>query len=710
MMNPDELQPQEIPADAIPLNLGGSSAAMHAEAALPEPAASESESTESESGALNTGLSHDEERSITPEVVDAQPDARDFEASAAVTDELSQTEAVTPEASEPIVEPISEAMTPQTEEQAEGQTETEEGSTETPETTPKTTAETMPSVAAPATAKDLQSMTVEGASLDELSPEELQAQKQALKQEIEALRQERRAKQDAVAAAFEQTFLELRDRERGLRISLEKLERRRDSVRREMRENFAGSSQDMALRVQGFKDYLVGSVQDLVSITEQMNLGAEAKIQARASDLDNKPAEKQPLPLPKFAEQDVEQQEAEIRAILDRYQTSPDYYGQPWQLRRTFEPVHVERITQWFFKRGSRGAIRTMGSRLQNILVASAAISVLNELYGDRVCALVLANSPERLGDWRRGLQECLGISRSDFGPQEGIMLCEAPEPLVQRAERMLKAGDLPLVILDEAEGLVDVSLLQFPLMLAFSPDPASQIEPVFEDRPREREKGILDRVTDSLDRMTDKLIGEDNYDDYGYGYNQQRSYGQDSYGQQSYGQSNYGQPSYGQSYNQDRYSPANNSDNRYGQAGGVGPDSSRRNQQNESWFDQASRSDRERGRYSEDNRSQERSRPGYADGQAYGQGSDNRGGNDSRYDNQRYDNQSSSGQDYGNPGYDNPNYNEGYSDQGYSDQRGYSNQQDYSGRGNTSPQDSRGNNRVERPYEGDFGGDDEWI
>jgi hypothetical protein len=51
-----------------------------------------------------------------------------------------------------------------------------------------------------------------------------------------------------------------------------------------------------------------------------------------------------------------------------------------------------------------------MGSRLQNILISSAIISVLSTLHDDRLRALVLANTPERLGEWRRGLQDCLGI------------------------------------------------------------------------------------------------------------------------------------------------------------------------------------------------------------------------------------------------------------------------------------------------------------
>jgi hypothetical protein len=113
-----------------------------------------------------------------------------------------------------------------------------------------------------------------------------------------------------------------------------------------------------------------------------------------------------------------------------------------------------------------------MGSRLQNILVASAIMSVLRTLYGERVRTLVLAHTPERLGEWRRGLQDCLGISRSDFGPERGVVLFEEAFPLVQKADRLIEQKQLPLIIVDETEDRIDLSLLQFPLWLAFAPEP----------------------------------------------------------------------------------------------------------------------------------------------------------------------------------------------------------------------------------------------
>lgn len=83
---------------------------------------------------------------------------------------------------------------------------------------------------------------------------------------------------------------------------------------------------------------------------------------------------------------------------------------------------------------------------------------------------LILADTPEKLGEWRRGLQDCLGISRSDFGPSRGIVLFETPEALVQKGDRIVAQEDLPLVIMDLDDDRVSLSLLKFPLWLAFAP------------------------------------------------------------------------------------------------------------------------------------------------------------------------------------------------------------------------------------------------
>lgn len=307
---------------------------------------------------------------------------------------------------------------------------------------------------------------------------DLQRQEQYLRQEINALQTTHAQLKEQVLEAqgslgrlVQEGLKELEQRKQALQISVEQLERRQERVRAEMKTTFAGVSQDLAIRVQSFKDYLVGSLQDLALTAEQLELPKPSKDAPRRAAPVEEAASPQ-SPNPKFAEQTFQEQTRKVRGLLDQYRNRPDYYGPPWQLRRTFEPIHAERVSNWFFTQGGRGAIRTMGSRLQNILVASATISILHTLYGDRLRALILAESPERLGEWRRGLQDCLGITRSDFGVDRGVALFEDPEALAQKADRSVKDGQLPFVIIDETEEQISLTILQFPLWLAFAPNP----------------------------------------------------------------------------------------------------------------------------------------------------------------------------------------------------------------------------------------------
>jgi hypothetical protein len=278
-----------------------------------------------------------------------------------------------------------------------------------------------------------------------------------------------RESQSALGRLVQDGLSELEQRKQALQISVEQLERRQERVRNEMRTSFAGSSQEVAIRVQSFKEYLVGSLQDLALAAEQLELPKKLKEfdQPRSTAATSA----QSIATPPFAEQSFQDQARKIRGLIDQYRNRPDYYGAAWQLRRTFEPVHADRVSTWFFTQGGRGAVRSLGTRLQNILISSATLAILRSLYGDRLRTLILSDSPERLGEWRRGLQDCLGITRSDFGPDRGIALFEDPESLAQRADRFLKEGLLPLIVLDETENQVSLSLLQFPLWLAFAPN-----------------------------------------------------------------------------------------------------------------------------------------------------------------------------------------------------------------------------------------------
>lgn len=331
--------------------------------------------------------------------------------------------------------------------------------------------------------------TVEDIEQEEISPalsaqqrvEQLQRQEQNLKQEIaklqtdyQQLTEQMAQTQTAMGRVVQEALVQLEQRKQSLQLAVEQLERRQERIRTEMRSTFAGASQDLAIRVQGFKDYLTGSLQDLAAAAEQLELVPKTKAepQQRQSAVKSHPDESAQPSSVQFSEQRFQSTTKQIRRLLDQYRNKPDYYGPPWQLRRTFEPAQAEKVADWFFKQGGRGALRTMGSRLQNVLISSAVISVLYTLYESRLRVLVLANTPERLGDWRRGLQDCLGVSRADFGSDRGIVLSESPEGVARTAERLIKANQMPLIIVDDSEDKISLSLLQFPLLLAFAPDP----------------------------------------------------------------------------------------------------------------------------------------------------------------------------------------------------------------------------------------------
>jgi hypothetical protein len=307
----------------------------------------------------------------------------------------------------------------------------------------------------------------------------LKQQEQQLRTELELLK-DTKAKilqeqlddlQSGIIRLSQADIARLEYQKQELQSAIAILEKRKERLEKEMTSTYAGNSQDIAIRVQGFKDYLVGSLQDLVASAEKLNLIAPEPPQPEVAIEKPSPQATEPVQL---SAQTFAEYRQRVEQLLERYRTLPDYYGPAWKLRRTFEQVHADRVSKWFFEQAGRGAMRTMGTRLQNILVTSAAISILKAIYGDKLRVLVLATSPERLGEWRRGFQDCLGLTREQFGSEKGIALFEDPEPLATKGDRLVKEDLMPLVVIDESEEFIAVDLLRFPLLIAFGgiPDP----------------------------------------------------------------------------------------------------------------------------------------------------------------------------------------------------------------------------------------------
>jgi len=283
---------------------------------------------------------------------------------------------------------------------------------------------------------------------------------------------------DTAPAQWQELALrELQQQREALEAEIKELSGRRDQLQQEINSSFAGQSDSIARRVKGFQDYLVGALQDLAVAAEQMELVVQPLV-VQPSPLDQAAAA-QPASNaagastpPPAAAGLFSADEVLIRERLQSFQGQPDFYADPWKLRRSLEASGASLLDDWFLNQGGRGAQPSTGSRNRNALITAAAISILGDLYGERFQTLVLASTPERLGEWRRGLQDCLGLAREDFGPQSCIVLFERPDALIERADRLEERGELPFIVVDAAEAAVEVPILQFPIWLAFAGSP----------------------------------------------------------------------------------------------------------------------------------------------------------------------------------------------------------------------------------------------
>ena len=269
---------------------------------------------------------------------------------------------------------------------------------------------------------------------------------------------------------------ELQERRDALQQEIEQLQRRKQQIESDLSTNFAGQSDAIARRVKGFQEYLSGALQGLAQSVDTLDLVAQPVV-VQPSPLDQQAleaaaADAKPQAAAAAVADTFRPDEPLIRANLERFLEQPDFYADPWKLRRSLEPSDTALLEDWFLNQGGRGAQPSRGNRPRNVLLSAGLIAIIGELYGDQFQTLVLAGQPERLGEWRRGLQDALGLSREDFGPNSGIVLFERGDALVERADRLEERGEVPLILIDAAERSVDIPVLQFPLWLAFAAGP----------------------------------------------------------------------------------------------------------------------------------------------------------------------------------------------------------------------------------------------
>ena len=265
-------------------------------------------------------------------------------------------------------------------------------------------------------------------------------------------------------------FQDLVSKKDSLVKEIKELETKKNEIEKDIESNFKGQSDNIAKRVKGFQEYLTGALQNLSQNVEGLELVSQPII-VKPSPLDEKKQDNSTnnvVNVPALSETFKPDKEI-IKSCFTSFTEQPDFYAEPWKLRRSLDSSDIEIMDDWFFNMGGRGSLESRGSRQKNALLSAGLISILGELYGDQFQTLILASQPERLGEWRRILQDSLGLTRDDFGPNSGIVLFERPEGVIERADRLEANEELPFIIIDAAETSVEIPILQFPLWVAFA-------------------------------------------------------------------------------------------------------------------------------------------------------------------------------------------------------------------------------------------------
>ena len=281
-------------------------------------------------------------------------------------------------------------------------------------------------------------------------------------------------KNDKTTKSFDEIsneiFRDLVSKKDSLIKEINDLETKKDELEKDIDSNFKGQSDNIAKRVKGFQEYLTGALQNLSQNVEKLELVSQPII-VKPSPLDEKKKDNSTnnvVNVPALSDTFKPDKEI-IKSCCTSFTEQPDFYAEPWKLRRSLDSSDIEIMDDWFFNMGGRGSLESRGSRQKNALLSAGLISILGELYGDQFQTLILASQPERLGEWRRILQDSLGLTRDDFGPNSGIVLFERPEGVIERADRLEANEELPFIIIDAAETSVEIPILQFPLWVAFA-------------------------------------------------------------------------------------------------------------------------------------------------------------------------------------------------------------------------------------------------
>jgi len=159
-------------------------------------------------------------------------------------------------------------------------------------------------------------------------------------------------------------FRDLFSKKDSLVKEIKKLETKKDELEKEIDSNFKGQSDNIAKRVKGFQEYLSGALQNLSQNVEKLELVSQPII-VKPSPLDEKKQKKSSndvVNVPALSETFKPDEEI-IKSCFSNFIEQPDFYAEPWKLRRSLDSSDIEIMDDWFFNMGGRGSLESRGSR-----------------------------------------------------------------------------------------------------------------------------------------------------------------------------------------------------------------------------------------------------------------------------------------------------------------------------------------------------------
>ncbi len=154
-------------------------------------------------------------------------------------------------------------------------------------------------------------------------------------------------KKDKTTKSFDEIskeiFRDLVSKKDSLVKEIKELETKKDALEKDIDSNFKGQSDNIAKRVKGFQEYLTGALQNLSQNVEKLELVSQPII-VKPSPLDEKKQDNSTnnvVKVPALSETFKPDEEI-IKSCFSSFREQPDFYAEPWKLRRSLDSSDVE--------------------------------------------------------------------------------------------------------------------------------------------------------------------------------------------------------------------------------------------------------------------------------------------------------------------------------------------------------------------------------